>query len=199
MPVKRASQNGKSDRVFGYRRNRRKMFQVGRMPVFPATISRPSQCRFVPCTSTPPSQAGLSLGRRKRSVPALTAATAEELLGAARRREIDAVLVWRLDRWGRSLPDLVTTLEELNHLGVGFVSLTETLDLTTPTGRAMAGLLSVFAAFERDVLRERVRAGLAEARRMGRAWDDRSLRDFKASRVVSYIAPASAKPKSLDV
>ena len=92
----------------------------------------------------------------------------EELLGAARRREIDAVLVWRLDRWGRSLPDLVTTLEELNHLGVGFVSLTEALDLTTPTGRAMAGLLSVFAAFERDVLRERVRAGLAEARRMGK-------------------------------
>ena len=93
----------------------------------------------------------------------------EELLGAARRREIDAVLVWRLDRWGRSLPDLVTTLEELNHLGVGFVSLTEALDLTTPTGRAMAGLLSVFAAFERDVLRERVRAGLGGSAAHGEA------------------------------
>jgi putative DNA-invertase from lambdoid prophage Rac len=92
----------------------------------------------------------------------------EQLLEAARRREIDVVLVWRLDRWGRSLPDLVTTLEELNHLGVGFVSLTEALDLTTPTGRAMAGLLSVFAAFEHDVLRERVRAGLAEARLKGK-------------------------------
>jgi putative DNA-invertase from lambdoid prophage Rac len=92
----------------------------------------------------------------------------EQLLDAARRREIDVVLVWRLDRWGRSLPDLVTTLEELNHLGVGFVSLTEALDLTTPTGRAMAGLLSVFAAFEHDVLRERVRAGLAEARLQGK-------------------------------
>ena len=92
----------------------------------------------------------------------------EQLLEAARRREIDVVLVWRLDRWGRSLPDLVTTLEELSHLGVGFVSLTEALDLTTPTGRAMAGLLSVFAAFEHDVLRERVRAGLAEARLKGK-------------------------------
>ena len=92
----------------------------------------------------------------------------EQLLDAARRREIDVVLVWRLDRWGRSLPDLVTTLEELNHLGVGFVSLNEALDLTTPTGRAMAGLLSVFAAFEHDVLRERVRAGLAEARLKGK-------------------------------
>jgi len=92
----------------------------------------------------------------------------EQLLDAARRREIDVVLVWRLDRWGRSLPDLVSTLEELSHLGVGFVSLTEALDLTTPSGRAMAGLLSVFAAFERDVLCERVRAGLAEARLQGK-------------------------------
>ncbi len=49
----------------------------------------------------------------------------QKLMDAARRREIDLVLVWRLDRWGRSLPDLVATLEELNHLGVGFVSLTE--------------------------------------------------------------------------
>ena len=56
------------------------------------------------------------------------------------------VLVWRLDRWGRSLVDLVVTLKELASLGVGFVSLTEALDLTTPTGRAMAGLLSVFAS-----------------------------------------------------
>src|SRR5688572_11523129 len=63
----------------------------------------------------------------------------QKLMEAARRREIDIVLVWRLDRWGQSLPDLVSTLEELNHLGVGFVSLTEALDLTTPTGRAMAG------------------------------------------------------------
>jgi len=51
----------------------------------------------------------------------------QKLLDAARRREIDIVLVWRLDRWGRSLPDLISTMEELNHLGVGFVSLTEAL------------------------------------------------------------------------
>ena len=70
----------------------------------------------------------------------------EKLLEAARRREIDVVLVWRLDRWGRSVTDLLATLQELEHLGVGFVSLTEALDLTTPAGRAMAGLLAVFAA-----------------------------------------------------
>lgn len=92
----------------------------------------------------------------------------ELLLKAARRRELDAILVWRLDRWGRSLADLVTTLKELTELGVGFISLMEALDLTTSTGRALAGLLAVFAEFERDILRERVKAGIAQARREGR-------------------------------
>jgi DNA invertase Pin-like site-specific DNA recombinase len=91
----------------------------------------------------------------------------EKLLEAARRREIDVVLVWRLDRWDRSVTDLLATLQELERLGVGFVSLTEALDLTTPAGRAMAGLLAVFAEFEREILRERVRAGLAHARQNG--------------------------------
>ena len=84
-------------------------------------------------------------------------------------REGDTLVVWRLDRWGRSLPDLVITLRELTELGVGFVSLAEALDLTTPTGRAMAGMLAVFAEFERDILRDRVKAGLAQARQEGRS------------------------------
>ena len=92
----------------------------------------------------------------------------EKLIEAARRREIDVVLVWRLDRWGRSVTDLLATMQELEHLGVGFVSLTEALDLTTPAGRAMAALLAVFAAFEREILGERVRAGLAHARQNGK-------------------------------
>ena len=87
---------------------------------------------------------------------------------AARRREIDVIVVWRLDRWGRSVADLMATLGELTELGVGFVSLTEALDLTTPTGRAMAGMLAIFAEFEREILRERVRAGIAQARKQGR-------------------------------
>jgi putative DNA-invertase from lambdoid prophage Rac len=91
----------------------------------------------------------------------------KKLLDAARRREIDVVLVWRLDRWGRSVVDLLAKLQEMDHLGVGFVSLSEALDLTTPAGRAMAALLAVFAEFEREILRERVRAGLARARQNG--------------------------------
>jgi DNA invertase Pin-like site-specific DNA recombinase len=92
----------------------------------------------------------------------------EQLMDAARRREIDVVLVWRLDRWGRSVTDLLVTLQELEHLSVGFVSLTEALDLTTPAGRAMAGLLAIFAEFEREILRERTRAGLVQARLNGK-------------------------------
>ena len=88
----------------------------------------------------------------------------EALIAAARRREVDLVLVWRLDRWGRSLVDLVNTLQELNALEVGFVSLSEALDLTTPSGSALAGMLAVFAEFERDILRDRVKAGIAQAR-----------------------------------
>lgn len=92
----------------------------------------------------------------------------EDLLTAAKRREIDLVVVWRLDRWGRSLVDLVNTLQELSSLKVGFVSLSEALDLTTPSGRALAGMLAVFAEFERDILRDRVKAGIAQARKEGR-------------------------------
>lgn len=91
----------------------------------------------------------------------------ESLMKSARRRKLDAIVVWRLDRWGRSLFDLIVSLKELHELGVGFVSITEALDLTTSTGRAMAGLLAVFAEFERDILGDRVRAGVAQARKRG--------------------------------
>ena len=64
--------------------------------------------------------------------------------------------------------DLVTTLQELSSMKVEFVSLTEALDLTTPSGRALAGMLAVFAEFERDILRDRVKAGIAQAWKEGR-------------------------------
>ncbi len=92
----------------------------------------------------------------------------EEIMKAARRREIDVIVVWRLDRWGRSVTDLLSSLNELQELGVGFVSLTEALDMTTASGRALAGMLAVFAEFEREILRDRVKAGIAQARKEGR-------------------------------
>jgi putative DNA-invertase from lambdoid prophage Rac len=91
-----------------------------------------------------------------------------ELMKLARGGALDAVVVWRLDRWGYSLADLVQTLQDLNALGVGFVSLSEPLDLTAPSGRAMSEMLVVLGEFERKARRERVKAGISRARRQGR-------------------------------
>jgi putative DNA-invertase from lambdoid prophage Rac len=91
-----------------------------------------------------------------------------ELMKLARGRALDVVVVWRLDRWGYSMADLVQTLQELNALGVGFVSLSEPLDLTTPSGRAMSEMLVVLGEFERKTRRGRVKAGISRARRQGR-------------------------------
>jgi DNA invertase Pin-like site-specific DNA recombinase len=111
----------------------------------------------------------------------------EELLKNARRRSIDVIIVWKLDRWGRSLPDLINSLQELNELGVGFVSITEALDLTSPTGRAMAGLLSVFAEFERDILKERIKAGIVQARSKGKCHGRPKTAALKADEVKSLF------------
>jgi DNA invertase Pin-like site-specific DNA recombinase len=91
----------------------------------------------------------------------------DDILKLARKREIDIVIVWKLDRWGRSTSDVVSSLEELRELNVKFVSITEALDFSTAMGRAMSGLLSVFAEFERELIRERVKAGLDQARSKG--------------------------------
>jgi DNA invertase Pin-like site-specific DNA recombinase len=112
----------------------------------------------------------------------------ESLLKAARRREIDVIVVWRLDRWGRSVADLMATLGEMTELGVGFVSLSEALDLTTPTGRAMAGMLAIFAEFEREILRERVRAGIAQARKEGRPHGRPRTASLRADEVIRLKA-----------
>ena len=121
----------------------------------------------------------------------------EKLLEAARRREIDVVLVWRLDRWGRSVTDLLATLQELEHLGVGFVSLTEALDLTTPAGRAMAGLLAVFAAFEREISAgENPAPAWPTPGRTANAWAGQQRQPFTLRKSGNFTAPGSASPRS---
>ena len=168
MAAKQTSEKQQSHRVFGQRRKHPKMFRVGlyaRVSTFDQhTI--PLQIRALREYAA---RRGWTIAMQVKEVGSGAAQRElrEKLLDAARRREIDVVLVWRLDRWGRSVADLLATLQELDHLGVGFVSLTEALDLTTPAGRAMAALLAVFAEFEREILRERVRAGLAHARQNG--------------------------------
>ena len=86
----------------------------------------------------------------------------DKLMRDARARRIDIVLVWKLDRWGRSLADTVITLEELAAAGVRFICMTQGLDTdnSNPMSRAMLGMLQVFAQFERDMINERVNAGI---------------------------------------
>jgi DNA invertase Pin-like site-specific DNA recombinase len=90
-----------------------------------------------------------------------------KLVADAHRRKLDGVLVWKLDRFGRSLKHLVNSLAEFESLGVAFISLKESLDLTTPAGRLMFGIISAMAEFERDLIRERVRAGISNRRAKG--------------------------------
>jgi putative DNA-invertase from lambdoid prophage Rac len=169
MPIKRGSQKTKSDSVFGQSRSRPKMFRVG-LYARVSTNEQQTLPMQIRAMHEYADHRGWTVAMQVREVGSGAAQrqAREKLLEAARRCEIDVVLVWRLDRWGRSVADLLATLQELEHLGVGFVSLTETLDLTTPAGRAMAGLLSIFAEFEREILRERTRAGLAHARQTGK-------------------------------
>lgn len=117
----------------------------------------------------------------------------EGLIEAARRRELDVILVWRLDRWGRSLADLVVTLKELQELDVGFVSLMEAFDLTTSTGRAMAGMVAVFAEFEREIRRERVMAGIAQAHREGRRFGRPKTAALKSKQIHKLFGEGVSK------
>jgi putative DNA-invertase from lambdoid prophage Rac len=173
MPVKRASRSSKIRGVFGQRRKQAKMFRAGLYARVSSIDQQtlPMQLRALREYAVRRGWA-IALQVREIGSGAVERKAREQLMEAARRREIDVVLVWRLDRWGRSVTDLLATLQELEHRGVGFISLTEALDLTTAAGRAMAGLLAVFSAFEREILRERTRAGLAHAplngKRLGR-------------------------------
>lgn len=91
----------------------------------------------------------------------------DRLVKDARRRKVDVVVCWRLDRLGRNLRHLVTLLDELQELGVAFVSLAEGIDATTPAGKLQMHILGAIAEFERARIAERVRAGLARARANG--------------------------------
>jgi len=90
------------------------------------------------------------------------------LMADAKRRKFDAVLVWKLDRFGRSLKHLVLSLADLESLGIAFVSLRDGFDLSTPSGRLMFQIIGAMGEFERNLIRERVKAGMAHARAKGR-------------------------------
>ncbi len=101
----------------------------------------------------------------------------QEMIRASRQRKHDLILCWRLDRIGRSLKEVILLLHELTELGVGVCSMKESLDLSTSQGRLMAGLLSVFAQYEAEIIKSRVLAGLALARSRGKKLGRPQVRD----------------------
>jgi DNA invertase Pin-like site-specific DNA recombinase len=104
---------------------------------------------------------GVSGSRESR--PALN-----QLMSDARRCRFDAVLVWKIDRFGRSLKHLVNSLADLSAWGIAFVSLRDNLDLSTPSGRLMFQIIGAMAEFERALIQERVKAGLRNAKAKGK-------------------------------
>ena len=104
---------------------------------------------------------GVSGAKERR--PAL-----DDLVRDAKRRRFDVLVCWRLDRLGRNLRHLVTMLQELQDLGVGFASLGEGIDCTTPAGKLQLHILAALSEFERERIRERVRAGLSRVKASGR-------------------------------
>lgn len=120
---------------------------------------------------------------RRRRAPAF-----EALMADARRRRFDCVLVWKYDRFARSLAALIAALQEFDSLGIDFISHTQSIDTTTPMGRLFFHIIGSFAEFEREMIVERVRAGLANARAKGKTLG-RPVRDPSAAeRIVTLRA-----------
>jgi DNA invertase Pin-like site-specific DNA recombinase len=153
---------------------------------------------------------GISGSRERR--PAL-----DKLLVACRKRLVDAVVVYRYDRFARSLRQLVNALEEFRSLGIDFISIHEGVDTSTPNGRLVFGIFASIAEFERELIRDRVRSGLAAAkakgkrigrpkvavdnlriaslRRQGRSWAE-ITRDTGVSKGTAQRSLATSLPKS---
>ena len=119
---------------------------------------------------------GISGSKERR--PAL-----DRLLNDARKRKFDVVLVWRFDRFARSTKQLILALEEFKSLGIDFVSYQENIDTTSPAGKVLFTMIGAFAEFEREIIRERVMAGIRKAKAQGKRLGRPSVDTEKALRV----------------
>ena len=113
----------------------------------------------------------------------------DRLLADCRRRMVDAVVVYRYDRFARSLRQLVNALEEFRALGIDFISLHEGVDTSTPNGRLVFGIFGSIAEFERELIRDRVKSGLAHAKAKGKRLG-RPRRVVDSSKITRLRPPA---------
>ncbi len=113
------------------------------------------------------------------------------LMAAAQSKSFDAVLVWKLDRFGRSVRHLVNAIAELESSNVAFISLRDNIDLTTPVGRLMFNVIASMAQFERELIAERVKAGMANARSKGKQIGRPSL-DIDSKQITSLKASGAS-------
>src|SRR4051812_17597319 len=197
MAVKRAFPKAKSDNVFGQSRKRSRMLRAGLY----ARVSTSDQQTLAMQNRAMREYAArrgwtIALQVREVNSGAAKRQARKTLMVAARRREIDVVLVWRLDRWGRSVADLLATLQELEHLGVGFVSLTEALDLTTPAGRAMAALWLCSPSSNARFCASEFVLGLLTPARTANAWPVPSRSLSKPIKSANSVVLGSANQKS---
>lgn len=116
----------------------------------------------------------------------------DSLMKDARKRLFDVVLVWKFDRFARSVKHLVDSLEEFTALNIDFISYTEGIDTTTPSGELLFHVMGAVAQFERDLIAERVRAGIAHARAMGKR-----IGRPRAEIDVAHVRSLRAQGKSL--
>jgi len=121
----------------------------------------------------------------------------QRLIEDAKAGGCDAVVVWKLDRWGRSTLDVLNTVTELDAAGIAFVSVQDSIDMTTAQGRLMVQLLAAFSEFERAQIRERVIAGLKHAKRHGTRTGRRIGRPATAAARVPRIAALVGQGVSL--
>ena len=126
----------------------------------------------------------------KTSRPAL-----DKLLAAARKRKFSAVAVWRYDRFARSLSQLVNALDEFRALDIKFVSLQEGVDTATANGRLIFGVMATLAEFERELIRERIRSGMANAKeRLKESGSYTRIRDGKPVKITHIGRPRKSFP-----
>ena len=112
----------------------------------------------------------------------------KRLFEGARRRRFDVVLVWRYDRFARSMRELVDAFEEFNGLGIDFISCNEGADTTTPQGKLLFGIMASLAEFERSLIAERVKVGMRRAKAQGKHTGRPSLPDGKRRQIERLLA-----------